>query len=87
MKIVKTNNSNKDFVELTSKLDAELNERYGSKQLEYDKHNQIDPIETAIIGYLNGEAIALYKKCGYQSIENYGPYKDLENSVCMEKTI
>ncbi|MCG8552221.1 MAG: GNAT family N-acetyltransferase [Desulfobacterales bacterium] len=33
------------------------------------------------------EAIALYKKCGYQTIENYGPYKGLSNSICMEKLI
>ncbi len=148
MRILRTNNTNKNFVELTSQLDAELNERYGSKQSKYDKHNKIDPIDTAIIGYLdetpiacgcfkniddqtieikrmyvqknyrrNGlsikilqslekwgfelgyskilletgkgqpEAIGLYKKCGYQIIENYGPYKDLENSICMEKSI
>lgn len=148
MKIVQTNNSNEDFVKLTSQLDAELNERYGSKQSEYDKHNKIDPIETAIVGYLNDkaiacgcfkqvdketieikrmfvdahhrrngfsikiltelekwasklghskalletgkgqpEAIALYKRCGYQQIENYGPYIGFKNSICMKKSI
>lgn len=148
MKITKTNNSNKDFLELTSQLDAELNERYGLKQTEYDKHNQMPPIDTVIIGYHNGspvacgcfkafeeqtieikrmfvqkkhrrkgfslkilkslemwasklgntkailetgkgqpEAITLYTKCGYQTTENYGPYKGLINSVCMEKSI
>jgi putative acetyltransferase len=33
------------------------------------------------------EAIGLYKKCGYQVTENYGPYKDFENSVCMKKVL
>lgn len=33
------------------------------------------------------EAIALYKKNGYQQIPNYGPYKDVENSVCFEKNV
>jgi putative acetyltransferase len=33
------------------------------------------------------EAIALYKKCGYQMIPNYGQYKDVENSVCFEKQL
>lgn len=33
------------------------------------------------------EAIALYRKSSYQTIENYGPYKNLENSICMEKLI
>jgi len=31
------------------------------------------------------EAINLYKKQGYEIIENYGPYIGLENSICMEK--
>jgi GNAT superfamily N-acetyltransferase len=31
------------------------------------------------------EAIALYKKCGYMIIPNYGQYKNVENSVCFEK--
>ena len=31
------------------------------------------------------EAIALYKKNGYQEIQNYGQYFGIENSVCFEK--
>jgi GNAT superfamily N-acetyltransferase len=33
------------------------------------------------------EAIALYKKNGYQLIPNYGQYAGVENSVCFEKNI
>lgn len=33
------------------------------------------------------EAIALYKKQGYQVIPNYGQYADIEDSVCFEKNI
>lgn len=33
------------------------------------------------------EAIRLYKKSGYKLIENYGQYKDIENSVCMKKRL
>lgn len=33
------------------------------------------------------EAIALYKKNGYRLIKNYGPYADVENSFCFEKTV
>lgn len=33
------------------------------------------------------EAIALYKKCGYQIIPNYGQYKGVENSICFSKTL
>ena len=32
-------------------------------------------------------AIALYEKCGYQRIENYGQYKGLENSYCFAKSL
>ena len=33
------------------------------------------------------EAIALYKKCGYEIISNYGQYIGIENSVCFQKKI
>lgn len=33
------------------------------------------------------EAIALYKKCGYQIIENYGQYQGVETSLCFKKSI
>lgn len=33
------------------------------------------------------EAIALYQKSGYSIIPNYPPYENVENSVCMKKTL
>lgn len=33
------------------------------------------------------EAIALYQRCGYTIIPNYGQYAGIENSVCFEKLI
>lgn len=33
------------------------------------------------------EAIALYKKNGYQIIPNYGQYAEVENSLCFEKQV
>jgi GNAT superfamily N-acetyltransferase len=33
------------------------------------------------------EAIGLYKKKGYKSIQNYGQYEGVENSVCFEKDL
>ena len=33
------------------------------------------------------EAIALYRKCGYSVIPNYGQYIGIGNSVCFEKKI
>jgi putative acetyltransferase len=33
------------------------------------------------------EAIALYRKCGYRVIPNYGQYVGVESSVCFEKEL
>ena len=33
------------------------------------------------------EAIALYKKNGYVVTDNFGPYKNVKNSVCFEKSL
>lgn len=38
-------------------------------------------------GFLQVDAIALYKKLGYEIIENFGQYIGVENSVCMKKNI
>ena len=38
-------------------------------------------------GHKQPEAIALYKKNGYQQIPNYGQYAGVENSVCFEKVL
>lgn len=32
-------------------------------------------------------AMALYRKIGYRVIQNYGQYKDMPDSVCMEKEL
>jgi GNAT superfamily N-acetyltransferase len=46
--------------------------------------NKIAVLET---GLRQPEAIGLYSGFGYQVIENYGPYKDLPNSVCFQKEL
>jgi putative acetyltransferase len=33
------------------------------------------------------EAIALYKKSGYNIIPSYGKYKNMENSICFKKEL
>ena len=33
------------------------------------------------------EAVKFYKKAGYKTIPNYVQYKNMENSICFEKTI
>lgn len=38
-------------------------------------------------GVKQPEAIGLYKKCGYEIIPSYGQYLNVENSVCMKKTL
>ncbi|MGC5746107.1 GNAT family N-acetyltransferase [Chryseobacterium sp. NFX27] len=38
-------------------------------------------------GIKQPEAIALYEKCGYIRIPNYGQYIGVDNSVCYEKTV
>ena len=32
-------------------------------------------------------SLSLYKKIGFKTIENYGPYKNMKESICMEKII
>lgn len=63
----KLSNTHADFCALTQALDAELNARYGKEQTLYDKHNVIDPIETALVGYEDGLPVA----CGcFKKIDN-----------------
>jgi putative acetyltransferase len=44
---------------------------------------------TAVLetGQKQPEAIRLYQKAGYHIIPNFGPYVNVENSVCMEKQL
>jgi GNAT superfamily N-acetyltransferase len=51
-----------------------------AKELNYNKCI----LET---GFKQFEAIALYKKCHYTIIENYGQYEGVESSVCFEKKL
>ncbi|MBN9336672.1 MAG: GNAT family N-acetyltransferase [Chryseobacterium sp.] len=51
-----------------------------SKELGYKK----TVLET---GKKQIEAIALYNKCGYKIIPNYGQYIGVDNSVCFEKEL
>lgn len=38
-------------------------------------------------GWRQPEAIALYRKAGYEQIPNYGQYIGMENSVCFRKVL
>jgi len=148
MIIKRITNTHRDFLTLTRELDVELKEIYGSLQAVYDKHNVLDPIDTAIVGYENAQpmacgcfkkidtgrveikrlyvrpnfrrrgfssevlqaleawavelgyaaalletgkkqpkAIMLYRKFGYRISAKYGPYRGMENSLCMQKLL
>lgn len=63
---------------LASKLLTEL-ERW-AVELSYKK----SILET---GTKQINAIALYTRMGYTTIENYGQYKDIETSICFEKQL
>lgn len=71
MVIVRTGNTHEDFSRFTAALDAELRARYGAAQAEYDKHNRIAPIDTAVIGYVDGEpaACGCFKAVDAETVE------------------
>ncbi len=63
---------------LASKILHEL--EIWTKELGYEK----TVLET---GKRQIEAVALYNKCGYKVIPNYGQYAGIENSICFEKEL
>lgn len=58
MHYLRTANTHPDFIALTQLLDNELASRYGTLQKQYDGHNIISPIETAIVGYVENQPVA-----------------------------
>lgn len=57
VQIIRTTNSNKDFIFLTGELDTELTGNYGTLQKKYDTLNKIDPIDTAVVAYENRKPV------------------------------
>jgi len=53
----RTKSSDQDFGFLVAKLDLDLNKRYNKAQVEYDKYNKIDLIETVIVAYINNTPV------------------------------
>jgi GNAT superfamily N-acetyltransferase len=51
------NSNNQDFKILITKLDSDLNGRYGKLQSQYNEFNQIENIETVVIAYFNNFAV------------------------------
>jgi len=58
MHLKRTSNTHVDFKVLTQHLDAELSSRYGTLQKQYDAHNVIDSLDTALVGYDETKPIA-----------------------------
>lgn len=65
--IVKTNSSNKDFINLVKLLDADLAKRDGEDHSFYAQYNKLNNIKHALVLYLNNEPIA----CG--AIKEFEP--------------
>ncbi|VXC16554.1 Acetyltransferase (GNAT) domain-containing protein [Flavobacterium sp. 9AF] len=148
IRVVRTDSSNVDFINLVAKLDKDLAIRDGNEHAFYAQFNSISTIKHALVlhhnempvacgaikeynlecmeikrmyveqeyrgngfatrilkeleiwakeldykslvletGLKQPEAIALYKKNGYQIIPNYGQYIGVENSVCFIKEL
>lgn len=71
IELLKTDNRNTDFIELTKLLDEDLWTRYGDIQAHYDKHNTIDYINEAIVIYKNKMPVACgtFKEYNHDSAE------------------
>lgn len=148
IRLLRTNSSNPDFVELVKLLNADLAQRDGEEHSFYAQFNGIARLKYVVVLYAENvavccgalkemddtsmevkrmftlphfrkkglasqvlselerwalelgmaacrletgkkqpEAVALYKRNGYKIIPNYGPYKDVENSLCFEKDL
>lgn len=57
-KIIKTDSSNKDFIELVKMLDADLAKRDGNEHSFYAQFNKIHSIKHVIVAYENNKAVA-----------------------------
>jgi putative acetyltransferase len=67
IKLIRTDSSNKDFVELVNLLDKELQIRDGDEHTFYARYNKIDKIKNVVVAYYNDVAVG----CG--AIKEYEP--------------
>lgn len=78
MRFIYTDGGNSDFIEFSGKL-MELLENAAKEQgFRYLILESGEPLVAAM---------ALYRKIGYEIIPNYGPYKDMPDSICMKKKL
>jgi putative acetyltransferase len=69
--IVRSSSNNKDFIDLTNQLDADLSQRYGSGQASYIPYNVIQSLDTVIIAYLEETPVGCgcFKKYDQDCVE------------------
>lgn len=58
LKILNTDSRNSDFLNLIILLDADLTERYGDLQKEYEPHNNVDKMNDVVVLYKEAEPAA-----------------------------
>ena len=57
IKIIRTDSSNKDFVDLVKLLDKELQIRDGAEHTFYAQYNKIDKIKNVVVAFYNDTAV------------------------------
>jgi len=58
IKIIRTNSTNRDFIELVKSLDADLAIRDGNEHSFYDQFNKIVNIKYVVIAYMDSEPVS-----------------------------
>lgn len=57
IKLIRTNSSNIDFIELVKSLDADLEIRDGDEHPFYDQFNKLDTIKNVVVAYDNEKPV------------------------------
>lgn len=71
LKIIRTDSTNEDFIELVRLLDADLSLRDGAEHAYYAQFNKIDLIKNVVVGYTDEKAVGCgaFKEYDEESVE------------------
>lgn len=71
LNVLRTDSRNPDFLKLIKLLDADLVERNGELQKQFDKHNQVNSIQDVVVIYQENVPVACgaYKEYDIHSVE------------------
>ena len=58
IEVLRTDSGNSDFIRLIRLLDADLVERYGVLQKQFDAHNSVEHIRDVVVVYRDGVPVA-----------------------------